>query len=212
VEARVATIDSLRVPVAVFCRSAIGGTPTVPLNENVKSASWQVAIGITPGRGASIKVILPASQTLGPVLPTTDTAEPSRQVVPGLRGKSILVVDDEDGIRELVSEGLAARGMAVETVGTCEEALTLLGLRQFDVILCDYNLPGLSGEELFSRLSVSSGGIASRFVFMTGDLLDSAAHASFGLRGVRALQKPFQLSGLATLLSEVLEAQPAQAS
>jgi len=100
--------------------------------------------------------------------------------------------------------------MAVETVSTCEEALSLLAIRQFDVILCDYNLPGISGEQLFERLC-ASGNMTARFVFMTGDLLDSAAMNSFGRRGARALQKPFQLSGLAALLTEVLETQPVKA-
>jgi hypothetical protein len=40
------------VPLAVFFRNTIGGTPTVPLNEKVKSANWQEDGGITPGRGA----------------------------------------------------------------------------------------------------------------------------------------------------------------
>jgi two-component system C4-dicarboxylate transport response regulator DctD len=116
-------------------------------------------------------------------------------------------VDDEDGIRELVSEGLAARGMAVETVSSCEEALAILSIRQFDVILCDYNLPGMNGEELFQRLS-GLGSTPARFVFMTGDMLDASAIDSYRALGARAIQKPFQLSGLASVLTEVLEAQP----
>ncbi|MFZ0636162.1 MAG: PAS domain S-box protein [Candidatus Acidiferrales bacterium] len=168
----------------------------------------------TPGRGASIKIVLPVAQSTRALTPNPEAAAPdrSRQVVAGLQGHSILVVDDEDSIRELVSEGLAARGMAVETVTTCEEALAMLSIRQFDVILCDYNLPGLSGEQLFTRLCARPGGGPERFVFMTGDLLDSTAMDSFGQRGARALQKPFHLSGLASLLTEVLDAQTAKLS
>jgi CheY-like chemotaxis protein len=163
-----------------------------------------------PGRGASIKMILPVASTVAFALGTGDSAVLSaqaRQVVPSLQGHSILVVDDEDGIRELVSEGLAARGMAVETVSSCEEALAILSIRQFDVILCDYNLPGMNGEELFQRLS-GLGSTPTRFVFMTGDMLDASAIDSYRALGARAIQKPFQLSGLASVLTEVLEAQP----
>jgi PAS domain S-box-containing protein len=163
-----------------------------------------------PGRGASIKMILPVASTVAFALGTTDSAALSaqaRQVVPSLQGHSVLVVDDEDGIRELVSEGLAARGMAVETVSSCEEALAILSIRQFDVILCDYNLPGMNGEELFQRLS-ALGSTPARFIFMTGDMLDASAIDSYRALGARAIQKPFQLSGLASVLTEVLEAQP----
>jgi len=163
-----------------------------------------------PGRGASIKMILPvaASTTLTPATSGTSAVSAQlKQVIPGLQGHSLLVVDDEDGIRELVSEGLGARGMAVETVASCEEALAILAMRQFDVVLCDYNLPGLNGEELFARLQ-SRGSSPARFVFMTGDMLDSAAIDRYRALGARAIQKPFQLSGLAAILTEVLDAQP----
>ncbi len=163
-----------------------------------------------PGRGASIKMILPVASSVAFAPGTTDSAALSaraRQVVPGLQGHSALVVDDEDGIRELVSEGLAARGMAVETVSSCEEALAILAIRQFDVILCDYNLPGMNGEELFQQLN-ALGSSPARFVFMTGDMLDASAMDSYRALGARAIQKPFQLSGLASVLTEVLETQP----
>jgi CheY-like chemotaxis protein len=123
-----------------------------------------------------------------------------------------LVVDDEDGIRELVAEGLVARGMSVETVTTSEDALAMLAHRQFDAILCDYNLPGQSGEQLFDILCEQSNGNPPRFVFMTGDLLESRVVNSIASRGARTIQKPFQLAGLANLLAEVLEAQPAKTS
>jgi PAS domain S-box-containing protein len=163
-----------------------------------------------PGRGASIKMVLPVATplTLTPAASSTTTASAQvKQVVPGLQGHSVLVVDDEDGIRELVSEGLAARGMAVETVSSCEEALHILAIRQFDVVLCDYNLPGLNGEELFARLR-GRGSSPARFIFMTGDMLDSSAMDRYCALGARAIQKPFQLSGLASILTEVLEGQP----
>ncbi len=43
---------------------------------------------------------------------------------------------------------------------------------------------------------------------MTGDMLDASAMDRYRALGARAIQKPFQLSGLATILTEVLEAQP----
>jgi PAS domain S-box-containing protein len=176
----------------------------------IREHGGTIEVHSTPGPCASIKMILPVASSIVFTLGTTDTATHSartRQVVPSLQGHSVLVVDDEDGIRELVSEGLAARGMAVETVSSCEEALAILAMRQFDVILCDYNLPGMNGEELFQRLS-AVGSSPARFVFMTGDMLDASAIDGYRALGARAIQKPFQLSGLASVLTEVLESQP----
>ena len=48
------------------------------------------------------------------------------------------------------------------------------------------------------------------FVFMTGDLMDPALIAAFGEKGAHAMQKPFHVAALATLLSELLQPQPAK--
>ncbi|MFY9528658.1 MAG: PAS domain S-box protein [Candidatus Acidiferrales bacterium] len=153
------------------------------------------------GNGATFRILLPPTidAESRPVKPAVTSSPAS------LRGHSVLVVDDEEGIRELVVEGLSARGMAVESVGSSEEALAVLSTRSFDAILCDFNLPSLSGEALFERLREQPGGSPARFVFMTGDLLDAAALDSFARQGARVVQKPFQLAGLAVLLGEVLE-------
>ena len=75
-----------------------------------------------------------------------------------LAGCSVLVVDDEEGIRELVSDGLLARGARVDVAASGEEALCLLDTRGYEVVICDVNLRGLqpdaiSGLELYSRLT-----------------------------------------------------------
>jgi PAS domain S-box-containing protein len=165
------------------------------------------------GSGASIRIDLPVANSLT-VAGVNDgsTISHTPSFSPALQGHTVLVVDDEDGIRELVAEGLVARGMSVETVTTSEDALAMLAHRQFDAILCDYNLPGQSGEQLFDILCEQSNGNPPRFVFMTGDLLESRVVNSIASRGARTIQKPFQLAGLANLLAEVLEAQPAKTS
>jgi CheY-like chemotaxis protein len=87
----------------------------------------------------------------------------------------------------------------------------LLAADAYEIVLCDFNLPGLSGEQLFDRLSTQADRSVPRFVFMTGDLLDPSTIASFAERGAHVLQKPFHISALATLLSELLQEQPMKA-
>jgi len=120
------------------------------------------------------------------------------------------VVDDEESIREIVQEGLLARGMVVEGASSGEEALAQLAERRYEIVLCDYNMPGLNGEKLFERVRAQAGPAAPRFVFMTGALLDSATIAEFNKQGASVLQKPFHVSVLAELLTRLVQPQPAQ--
>jgi CheY-like chemotaxis protein len=134
-----------------------------------------------------------------------------------LAGCAILVVDDEEGIREMVRDGLAARGMRVEVASSGEEALCLMESRRFDAVLCDLNLraivpSAISGQELYARISRLAAGSKQEhkplFVFMTGDLAEQTALEDSAGAEVRTLQKPFRISELADLLSEVLAGAP----
>jgi len=64
----------------------------------------------------------------------------------------ILVVDDEESIRSLLSEALATAGYEVLTAGSGEEALELLGSENLQVMLLDLKLPGMDGLELCRRI------------------------------------------------------------
>jgi len=129
-----------------------------------------------------------------------------------LAGCSVLVVDDEESIRELVSDGLLARGARVDAAASGEEALCLLDTRGYEAVICDLNLRGIqpdaiSGMELYSRfvngLTVSLHRHKPLFVFMTGDLADKENAESLPA-GVRTLRKPFRISELVTVLNESL--------
>lgn len=156
-----------------------------------------------PGGGAVLRVVLPAASPAKPSEPARPRSVASAP--PSLRGHSVLVVDDEESIRELLESGLSARGLQVECVPSSEEALARLSARSYDAILCDFNLPGLSGEQLFDQLRARSDGTALRFLFMTGDLLDASDLKAFERKGARIVQKPFQISQLAAILAEFFE-------
>ena len=129
-----------------------------------------------------------------------------------LAGCNVLVVDDEEGIRELVSDGLLARGARVDVASSGEEGLCLLDTRGYEVVICDVNLRGvqpdaISGLELYSRLTdglgLSLGTQKPLFVFMTGELSEKANVENVPA-GVRTLQKPFRISELIAVLNESL--------
>lgn len=179
-----------------------------------KEHGGRIEVQSSPPGGATIRVVLPVPvenpPAATPSAAPAEAARPASVISPVLRGHTALVVDDEDSIREIVQEGLSARGMAVEGAASAEEALAHLAKANYDVVLCDFNLPGLNGEQLFNQLRAQKNTSPPQFVFMTGDMLEPDVIVSFGERGAHVLQKPFHVAALATLLSELLQPQPAK--
>ncbi|MCF8108665.1 MAG: response regulator [Desulfohalobiaceae bacterium] len=62
--------------------------------------------------------------------------------------KKMLVVDDEEQIRNLYQQAFSQAGYVVHTAGSAEEALEMLGKSSFTVFILDLNLPGMNGVEL----------------------------------------------------------------
>jgi PAS domain S-box-containing protein len=128
-----------------------------------------------------------------------------------LSHKKILVVDDQESILELVTETLGARGCRVDRASNSEQALELAGRNSYDAILCDLNLESSSGKvdsgfDLHDRILENvdaSSGLRPFFIFMTGDLVDSAISEQSGRDCSRFLQKPFRIADLLAMLNEL---------
>lgn len=122
-----------------------------------------------------------------------------------LNGRSILVLDDEESLRSLLSEGLSARDMHVDCAATLEEALVFLAKRSHDAILCDLNLSKdgthVSGKVVAERLLAASGERKPAVIHMSGDLIDSSVPRT--QNAPRHLQKPFRVSDVLAILLEV---------
>jgi PAS domain S-box-containing protein len=164
----------------------------------VKEHGGSIEAQTSPAGGARFRILLPSAKSAG----ASKTAK--HPAGARLENRAILVVDDEAGIRELVEHGLSARGAIVETSGTAEEAWNRMMSRSYDLVLCDSNMSGESGPELFQRIASAKGSEAPRFVLMTGELLDANQITWWEKKGAKVLHKPFQISELITVLEDLL--------
>ncbi len=167
-----------------------------------------------PAGGSAFTVYLPLALDDQPALPSIATPAPSAATPPTLdllKGRSVLVLDDEESLRSLLSEGLTARGLHVDCAASLEEALACLARRAPDVLLCDLNLSKdgayVNGKAAAERLLAAAGDRKPAVVYMTGELLDPAeTPAAPG--APRHLQKPFRVSDVLGTLLEVFAVEP----
>ena len=102
----------------------------------------------------------------------------------------ILVVDDDDVIRDTLCELLSA-AYSCQTADTAEEALTKLQAQRFDVVLTDISMPGLSGKELLSRVVQLYPG--TPVIIISGVADQEQAESLMSLGASDYLLKPFRL-------------------
>jgi len=122
-----------------------------------------------------------------------------------LEDKRILVVDDDASMRLLIRRMLARMGIAnVVEAASGAEALQLLATAPVDLVMCDWNMPAMSGMELFARARPLKPDLL--FLMLTGRA-DAESHAAARKAGVAAFMvKPISAADLKSQLSHLLGA------
>jgi two-component system response regulator FlrC len=117
---------------------------------------------------------------------------------------SVLLVDDEEGLRRAAVRFLERRGMRVVAVGDGNDALQALDREPFDVIVSDVRMPGMSGGEFLEQLRARHPAMMRRLVFTTGDSFAADTATLLRDSGVPALVKPYDFASLERKLREVV--------
>jgi len=118
--------------------------------------------------------------------------------------RTVLVIDDEQVVRHVVRRSLSRVGWRVLEAETAEQALALLSdSARPDLVICDLNLPGLSGADLCLRIAERYPALASRMVLMTGDVASASRELQRTALDCPILGKPFSLADLARIVDSV---------
>ena len=106
----------------------------------------------------------------------------------------LLIVEDDNQFREMATEWMKRKGHRVQAAANAQAALQHCQRQQFDVVLADMNMPGLSGLELLQRLK--SDGYESEVIILTGQATVPTAVEAMKLGACDYLTKPFPLAEL----------------
>ena len=133
------------------------------------------------------------------------------------RGARILMIDDETALAEMICEYLNMTGHRAQFCSSTEEALALMEHAVFDLVISDFRMPGMTGEQLYESTLSRDPDLARRMVFMTGDIIGADARRFFSTHDVPCLTKPCALPTIERFINARLEtlaratAGPAQA-
>ena len=167
----------------------------------VKQSGGYVWVYSEPGRGTSFKIYLPrVEESAAPA-----SRDGNRVTGTLERGsETILLVEDEKGVRELAREYLTSSGYTVIEAENGHTALELAAMHvgPIHLLLTDVVMPGISGKELAERVGQVRPGI--KIIYMSGYTDQAVVHHGILENDAVLLQKPFTLLTLAGKLREIL--------
>ena len=167
----------------------------------VREHGGTIRLGQADPQGAIFRVTLPLEAPAGAALEAIPPAE-----VPTIRGKRVLVVDDEPGIASVVAEVLALDGHTAETVMDGGAALAKVRAQSYDLILSDIRMPGIDGPSFYRALAQQAPSLLPRLIFLTGDTLDPSIQTFLEHTRVPCVRKPFTLGEIRLMVQRTLQA------
>ncbi|MDB6123472.1 MAG: hypothetical protein JWQ71_2465, partial [Pedosphaera sp.] len=117
----------------------------------------------------------------------------------------ILVLDDEKSLAEMLSEMLELFGYTTTVRHTPMEALALIEEQEFDLIISDFRMPGINGQQFYDLAIQKKPALAQRIIFVTGDLVNEETQKFLQSTGNPHLPKPFSLVQVKAAVAEVIQ-------
>ncbi len=167
----------------------------------VKQSEGHIEVASEEGAGAAFTIYLPQ------VAPPAQQEGQPMAAAPEARGReTVLLVEDESGVRRVARIALESRGYGVLAATNGREALAIAEERgdAIDLLVTDLVMPDMSGRELADVLRARHPRLA--VLLMSGYVDDALVRHGVVAAEVAFLQKPFSLAGLAAKVREVLDA------
>ena len=118
-----------------------------------------------------------------------------------MKKPNYLVVDDESCIRDLI-DAVFTNEAHITQACDGKEALELLQQRQFDVVICDVQMPRLNGTDLFRRVQIAAPEAAANFIFCTGNPTEELADLCSAHHTI-ICTKPINIASLRSAVSRL---------
>jgi CheY-like chemotaxis protein len=168
----------------------------------VKQSGGNVWVYSEPDQGTTFKVYLPRSVSVSMAAAAIKPPPVPRQVT---GTETILVVEDEEALRNVASRILTTAGYTVLTAASGEEALVTGAQHEGDIqlLLTDVVMPRMSGKALAQRLAKTRPALA--VLYMSGYTDNAIGHSGVLDAGVHFLAKPFTADALARKVREILD-------
>jgi PAS domain S-box-containing protein len=170
----------------------------------IKQSGGYIWVYSESGRGTTFKIYLPKITAKVEALTAVKTIP-----APASGSETILFVEDEQSVRELVREYLSARGYSVLEASDGIQALDIAAAHPgaIQLLVTDVVMPRLSGRELASQIATARRDL--KVLYISGYTDDSIFRHGVLEGGMEFLQKPFNLRTLAQKIREILDGETA---
>ena len=172
----------------------------------IKQSEGYIWVYSETGKGTTFKIYLPRVDAAAIQLETSQPLVPSEQPGPG--HETILLVEDEENLRQLARQSLENQGYRVIDAADGVAAIRLSQTHKgpIHLLLTDVIMPGMNGRELANQ--VSSSRPETKVLYMSGYTENHIGHNGTLDQGITLLQKPFTLPALQAKVREVLDTPP----
>ena len=129
-------------------------------------------------------------------------ARPAQVPVPSAR---ILILDDDQIIAELLGEMLTVVGHSIVLCHSALDAIAWLDRQEFDLIISDFRVPKMDGQEFYQHVVRKKPELARRILFLSGDVVNEDTQCFLRATGNPHLMKPFRLALVEQTVTRVLQ-------
>jgi len=166
----------------------------------IRRHNGSIEVESEPGRGTTFRISLPVAKQPESAVSSSETNDDARVAPHTLR---VLVVDDENTVREVLREALDAEGCEVLVAESGEAALKLYDTQagRFDIVFTDIGMPEMSGWELASEIRKRSLTVPLAIVSGWADAISCDARQA--IKADWVVSKPFDIGTIASIANEV---------